>query len=73
MIEVKDNGNGVPPEVRDKIFDYFFTTKPPGRGTGLGLSIVSEVVADHDGRVELDAEDGEGSVFRVLLPAHEHE
>jgi PAS domain S-box-containing protein len=68
VIEVADDGCGIPPEVLPKIFDPFFTTKPIGRGTGLGLSISYGIIAEHGGRIEVESTPGEGSVFRILLP-----
>jgi PAS domain S-box-containing protein len=66
--EVTDNGIGIPPEVRDKIFQPFFTTTEPGKGTGLGLSVSGKIVEEHKGRIELESEEGKGSTFRVILP-----
>jgi len=68
VVEIADNGNGIPPDVLPRIFDPFFTTRPVGRGTGLGLSISHGIVADHGGRIEVDSTVGVGSRFRVLLP-----
>ncbi|MBW2091147.1 MAG: response regulator [Deltaproteobacteria bacterium] len=65
----KDNGPGMPPEIKAKIFDPFFTTKPIGQGTGLGLSISYGIVQDHGGRIEVESEEGEGASFIVTLPA----
>jgi signal transduction histidine kinase len=67
-IEVADVGTGMSPEVRDKVFDAFFTTKGPGKGTGLGLSIAHGIVAAHRGDIELQSEPGQGSTFTVVLP-----
>ena len=66
--EVKDNGGGIPEDLRDKIFQPFFTTTDPGKGTGLGLSVSAKIVEEHRGRIELDSEEGKGSTFRVILP-----
>jgi two-component system, NtrC family, sensor kinase len=68
VVEVQDTGVGIPPADQGKIFEPFYTTKPPGRGTGLGLSICYGIVQDHRGRLEVDSTPGLGSVFRVLLP-----
>jgi two-component system NtrC family sensor kinase len=68
-IEVRDGGHGIPRGQLSKIFEPFYTTKAPGRGTGLGLSICYGIVAEHGGRIEVDSAPGEGSTFRILLPA----
>jgi two-component system NtrC family sensor kinase len=70
VVEIEDNGIGIPRADQSKIFDPFYTTKPPGRGTGLGLSICYGIVEDHRGRIEVDSQPGRGSVFRVFLPVH---
>jgi len=68
-IKIRDNGGGIPPEVKDKIFNPFFTTKPPGEGTGLGLSLSHDiVVTQHSGSIEVDTQPGEFTEFRVTLP-----
>jgi two-component system NtrC family sensor kinase len=67
-IEIRDTGHGIPASVLPKIFEPFYTTKPPGRGTGLGLSICYGIVEQHRGRIEVDSEPGLGSSFRVYLP-----
>jgi signal transduction histidine kinase len=68
-ISVKDNGEGIPEQVRDKIFQPFFTTKPSGQGTGLGLSLSYDIVTKgHNGTLEVDTEAGLGSEFIIKLP-----
>jgi PAS domain S-box-containing protein len=68
VLEIADNGCGIPQEIHSRIFDAFFTTKPVGEGTGLGLSISQSIVSDHGGRIELESTPGQGSRFRVILP-----
>lgn len=68
MAEVIDQGIGIRRADIPKLFDPFYTTKPPGRGTGLGLAICYSIVAAHGGRIEVDSSPGQGSVFRILLP-----
>jgi PAS domain S-box-containing protein len=72
VVEVADDGCGIPAEMLPKIFDPFFTTKPIGRGTGLGLSLSYGIVADHGGRIEVESTVGVGSRFRIVLPIHRH-
>ncbi|HET9433703.1 MAG TPA: ATP-binding protein, partial [Chitinophagaceae bacterium] len=67
LISVKDNGNGVPQKVLDKIFQPFFTTKPTGQGTGLGLSLSYDIVRAHGGEIKIKTTEGEGTEFIVLL------
>ena len=71
VVEVEDTGVGIPRADQGKIFEPFYTTKPPGRGTGLGLSICYGIVQDHRGRLEVDSTPGLGSVFRMFLPGVE--
>jgi signal transduction histidine kinase len=66
VIDVVDDGPGVPPQLNDRIFDPFFTTKP--KGSGLGLPIVRKIVDAHDGRIDLHSVPGQGTRFRVTLP-----
>ena len=68
-IKIVDNGNGIPPEVLDKIFQPFFTTKPTGQGTGLGLSISNDIITQaHGGELKVITTDGEGTEFIIVLP-----
>jgi ligand-binding sensor domain-containing protein/signal transduction histidine kinase len=67
-ITVKDNGNGIPKKVLDKIFQPFFTTKPTGVGTGLGLSLSYDIVKAHGGELKVETKEGEGSEFIIQLP-----
>lgn len=67
-IQVSDNGNGIPKDIADKIFQPFFTTKPTGKGTGLGLSLSYDIVKAHGGEITVAAEDGRGSTFTITLP-----
>jgi signal transduction histidine kinase len=67
-IRVKDNGIGIPQSVLDKIFQPFFTTKPPGQGTGLGLSMSYDIVKAHGGQLNVETKESEGSEFIIVLP-----
>jgi two-component system, NtrC family, sensor kinase len=67
-IRVKDNGNGIPPKVMDKIFQPFFTTKPVGQGTGLGLSLSYDIIKAHGGVINAETKEGEGAEFVILIP-----
>lgn len=68
-ITVTDTGEGIPPEVRDKMFEPFYTTKPVGKGTGLGLSTVYSIVKSHNGFVYVHSHPGQGTTFRIFIPA----
>ena len=69
LISVKDNGNGIPHKVLDKIFQPFFTTKPTGEGTGLGLSMSYEIVTKgHGGELKVATREGVGAEFTIILP-----
>jgi signal transduction histidine kinase len=68
-ISIRDNGTGIPPEVKEKLFNPFFTTKPAGEGTGLGLSISHDIIVkQHGGSIEVDTQPGEFTEFRIVLP-----
>ncbi|MEP6951559.1 MAG: 7TM-DISM domain-containing protein [Ginsengibacter sp.] len=67
-IKVKDNGDGIPQKVLDKIFQPFFTTKPTGQGTGLGLSLSYDIIKAHGGEIKVGTDDGEGAEFIIQLP-----
>jgi signal transduction histidine kinase len=68
-IRIRDNGTGIPPVVKEKIFNPFFTTKPAGEGTGLGLSISHDIIVkQHGGTIEVDTQTGEFTEFRITLP-----
>jgi signal transduction histidine kinase len=67
IISVKDNGNGIPDKIKEKIFQPFFTTKPTGQGTGLGLSLSYDIVKAHGGELLLESRDGEGATFHIFL------
>ena len=68
-ISIKDDGNGIPPEILDKLFDPFFTTKPVGKGTGLGLSISYKIIEKHFGKLYCNSKPGEGAEFVIELPS----
>ena len=67
---VADTGQGIAPEILDRIFDPYFTTKGKGKGTGMGLSVVHGIVKNCGGDIQVESEPGRGAVFRVFLPAH---
>src|SRR5271167_2380386 len=68
-IRIRDNGTGIPPEVKDNMFNPFFTTKPAGEGTGLGLSISHDIIVkQHADSIEVDSEPGKFTEFRIILP-----
>jgi two-component system cell cycle sensor histidine kinase/response regulator CckA len=70
LIEVEDNGSGIPPDVIEKVFEPFFTTKEVGKGTGLGLSTVFGIVKQSGGSIFVDSEVGRGTIFRIFLPRY---
>ena len=67
-VEVEDTGPGIPPEALSKIFDPFYSTKPPGEGTGLGLAICLRILESYGGRISTQSEKGKGTLFTILLP-----
>jgi len=68
-ITIRDNGTGIPPEVKEKMFNPFFTTKPPGEGTGLGLSLSHDIIVkQHAGSIEIDTKPGTFTEFKIILP-----
>jgi signal transduction histidine kinase len=68
-IIVSDNGNGIPQNIIDKIFQPFFTTKPTGQGTGLGLSLAYDIITkEHNGTIKVESKESEGSLFVIQLP-----
>ncbi len=71
VVRIADSGCGIPEDVRERIFQPFFTTKPAGEGSGLGLDIVAKIVAKHGGTIRVESQIGQGSTFEVTLPAWE--
>jgi signal transduction histidine kinase len=67
-VEVGDTGPGIPKEAIGRIFDPFYSTKPPGEGTGLGLAICLRILESYGGRIHVQSKEGEGATFTVLLP-----
>ena len=67
-IVVKDNGNGIPQKVMNKIFQPFFTTKPAGQGTGLGLSLSYDIIKAHGGNIRVETREGEFTEFVIQIP-----
>lgn len=69
-IQVKDNGNGIPDSIKEKIFQPFFTTKPTGCGTGLGLSLSYDIIKAHGGEIKVESGENKGTTFVIELPIH---
>lgn len=72
-LTVHDTGEGMPPEILDRLFEPYFTTKSAGKGTGLGLSIAYSVISKHRGWIEVESEPGKGTLFHVFLPRAPHD
>src|SRR5439155_1983861 len=68
ILEINDDGPGIPEDVQPKIFDPFFTTKEVGKGTGLGLTVAYAIIQEHGGRIRLESRSGAGASFYVELP-----
>jgi signal transduction histidine kinase len=69
VVEIQDTGNGIPPEIADRVFEHFFTTKPVGVGTGQGLALAYTLIHDrHEGTIAFTSEPGVGTTFTVRLP-----
>ncbi len=68
LIHIQDTGVGIPEEIRDKIFEAFFTTKQKVKGVGLGLSVCYGIIKDHGGEIKVESEEGKGTTFRIRLP-----
>jgi two-component system cell cycle sensor histidine kinase/response regulator CckA len=69
LLSVADTGSGIPPQIRERVFEPFFTTKDTGKGTGMGLAVVYGIVQDHGGVIDFESRPGEGTTFRIVLPA----
>jgi signal transduction histidine kinase len=67
-ISIKDNSPGIPEEIKDKIFQPFYTTKPTGSGTGLGILLSYDIIKAHGGELKVETKEGEGSDFTIQLP-----
>lgn len=68
LIEIQDTGVGIPEEIRNKIFEAFFTTKQKVKGVGLGLSVCYGIIKDHGGEIKVESEEGQGTIFTIILP-----
>jgi signal transduction histidine kinase len=73
VMKVTDNGCGIPEQDTDSVFDLFFTTKEGGKGTGLGLSIVHSIVTNHNGTIEIESRENEGTDVIITFPVKERE
>ena len=68
LIRIQDTGAGIPEEIRNKIFEAFFTTKQKVKGVGLGLSVCYGIIKDHGGEIRVDSKEGKGTTFTISLP-----
>ena len=69
IVQIADNGMGIPEAIQSQLFEPLFTTKPMGKGTGLGLAIAHQIVVDkHNGHLDVQSTKGQGTVFTVVLP-----
>jgi signal transduction histidine kinase len=71
LVEIRDDGRGIPADIQPRIFDPFFTTKPVGEGTGLGLDAVTRIIRNHRGNIRLESKPGD-TCFQLRLPAEAH-
>jgi signal transduction histidine kinase len=69
VITVSDNGRGIPDEIREKIFNPFFTTKEVGKGTGLGLALVQKIIEKMNGDIQVESKLGSGTTFKISIPS----
>uniref|UniRef100_UPI0025C51997 sensor histidine kinase n=1 Tax=Ignavibacterium sp. TaxID=2651167 RepID=UPI0025C51997 len=70
ILYIQDTGKGIPENIKDKIFDPFFTTKQPGKGTGLGLSVVYKIIESHNGKIQIDSNEGIGTTVKISIPVY---
>lgn len=68
MVQIRDTGQGMPEDVKDRIFEPFYTTKKIGKGTGLGLSLSYGIVEKHNGHIDVESGVGKGTTFKIWLP-----
>jgi CheY-like chemotaxis protein len=73
QLTVKDTGHGIDPEIQDRIFDPYFTTREVGKGSGMGLAVVHGIVMNHDGTILVDSDIGKGATFKIFFPIVESE
>lgn len=71
VLEISDNGPGIPKDHLRRVFDPFFTTKPPGKGTGLGLALSLRIAQDHGGTIQVESDEGKGATFKLMIPLEE--